>query len=204
MFAGARALLWLIISWGLTFISMNAIAETLFIQDKPREERPVTIERMSEIWTQSLIAPIDIPRIEIYDEMQQPAMLKDFKGNVVIVAFWASWCLQCVEELETLGRLAKDLKYNEVDNVKILPLSVDFKTQEFQQELLKSNDITNLPYYSDRNKELMSNLGVHSLPTSFVIDPTGKIVVRVQQHLNWSDPAIYKELTQMAPIVVKQ
>jgi|GEM_PF-6717994 len=183
----------------------TALAETLFIKDQPQAEtQPQATERSSDIWVRSLIAPMEIPRVNIYDEMQQPVMLKDFKGNLVIVMFWASWCLQCVEELQILEQLSKDLKYNDITNIKILPVSIDFKTQEFQQELLKSNDINELPYYSDKNKELMSYMGVHSLPTSFVIDTGGKIVVKTQQHLNWNDPIIYKELTKMAGPSAKQ
>lgn len=189
----------------ITFIALAepvAWGDTLFLggKDAATSERVPTnaMEHTKELWQHGLISPIDVPRVEIYDDAGNAVLLKDFKGEVVVVVFWASWCLQCVEELMTLEKLTKDLNYNEVKNVRILPISIDFKPQEVQAEILKNNDIINLPYYNDKNKELMNHLDVHSLPTSFVIDATSKIVFKVQQHLNWNDPTIYNELIKLA------
>lgn len=182
----------------LCFCNITSLSDTIFIQDKPKEQNTIDPEKVAELWKKHGVSPEQVPRVAIYDEMQNPVMLRNFKGKVVVVVFWASWCLECVEEIASLDKLFLDLEYNEVKNVELLPLSIDFKNQEFLKNLLESNEIKNLKFYSDKSKELMSYLGVHSLPTSFIISPDSKIIFKSNQHINWADPIMLKEITTMS------
>ena len=188
----------IILCFFFCFYNIIGYSETMFIHDKPKEENIINPEKALELWKKHGVSPYDVPRVPIYDEMQNPIMLRDFKGKVVVVVFWASWCLQCVEELVSLDKLLSDLEYNEIKDVELIPLSIDFKNQEFLKNLLDSNQIKNLKLYSDKNKELMSYLAVHSLPTSFIINPDSKIIFRSTQHIDWSDPIMLQEITKIA------
>lgn len=182
-----------LVLWSLT-IANPAKANT-----RQQESASVTSERTLKLWESGAVDNIKlIPRVAIYDKQSQEVLLKDFKGNVTILVFWASWCLQCMNELLTLNQLQKDLSYNDVTNIKIVPVSIDFKPQEFQMDALENHKITDLIYYMDQNKSLFSHLQVHSLPTSFVIDRNGQIIYKFVQHLNWSDAIIYNQLALIA------
>jgi thiol-disulfide isomerase/thioredoxin len=98
--------------------------------------------------------------------------LSDFKGKVVIVDFWATWCPPCRKGIPDLIDLKK--KYGS-KGFEIIGVSVDSDTKDKVIPFVKENGMNYPVVYSDSN---VLNLygGIHNIPTSFVIDKKGKIV----------------------------
>jgi thiol-disulfide isomerase/thioredoxin len=92
------------------------------------------------------------------------------KGKVVLVDFWASWCGPCKGSFPVLEELHK--KYGE-KGVVILGVNVDEK-RELMAEFLAKHPVS-FPIVRDQKQELVKKASIGTMPTSFVLDGTGKI-----------------------------
>jgi len=99
--------------------------------------------------------------------------LSDLRGNIVIVDFWASWCVPCKKELPALDALAK--KYAaEKKPVVILAVNVD-KERANAEKLLASVNVSSLRVLLDPEGRVASAYDVPTMPSSFVIDAKGLV-----------------------------
>ncbi len=96
--------------------------------------------------------------------------LSEFRGQVVLVNFWASWCGPCREEMPILEKLYK--KYKSLGFV-ILGVNVDDKPAQ-AESLLKLIDVS-FPVLFDADKKISEKYKVTAMPSSFFIDRDGKI-----------------------------
>ncbi|MCF8267018.1 MAG: TlpA family protein disulfide reductase [Ignavibacteriales bacterium] len=108
--------------------------------------------------------------------------LSDFKGKVVILDFWATWCLPCKEGIPDLVSLKKQF---EVESFEIIGISLDGitnggETLKDVEGFIRQNNM-NYPVVFGDNELLEKYGGIKSIPTSFVLDREGKIVSRYSQ-----------------------
>lgn len=96
----------------------------------------------------------------------------DLKGKVVLLDFWASWCGPCKESFPVMEDLHK--KYGAKGFV-ILAVNVD-ESKDAMQDFLKSHTAT-FTIVHDATKKLVGAANISSMPTSFLVDKEGKIVV---------------------------
>lgn len=96
--------------------------------------------------------------------------LSDFRGQIVVLDFWASWCTPCREEMPFLDILQK--KYG-MHGVKVLAVNIDNKPQN-ALDFLKKYSIRLVPVW-DREKKVVSAYDVQTMPTTMIIDHRGWI-----------------------------
>lgn len=97
--------------------------------------------------------------------------LSDFRGKVVILDFWATWCPPCRKGIPDLIQLKKDFK----DKLVIIGISVDTDTQKDVVPFIKKMGINyHVAYAGDNITQAYG--GVQAIPTSFVINKNGDIV----------------------------
>ena len=106
--------------------------------------------------------------------------LPDYKGRVVLINFWASWCPPCIYEMPELTRLQQQLSDKPFD---ILAINVGEK----KYKVWKFTDVINfsLPVLLDTRNEAFDAWGVRTLPTSFLIDASGKVRYRIRGNPGW-------------------
>jgi alkyl hydroperoxide reductase subunit AhpC len=126
--------------------------------------------------------PSPIPEVEFYDIGGKNYNFEKFEGNVLLLHFWATWCMNCTQEMKALDQLQKALRK---ESIIILPISEDFKGAEAVKDFYKKHKIRNLLSFVDDNNELFSAFGATNLPTSFIIDTEGKNVVRIVGAADW-------------------
>jgi thiol-disulfide isomerase/thioredoxin len=114
----------------------------------------------------------------------QPVSIAAFKGKVVLVNFWATWCGPCRAETPDLVKLQTKYK----DRLQIIGLAVDVDSTEDVKQFAESFGI-NYPIAVSTDKTRIQYGGVAALPTSFVIDPEGRIV---QKHEGLRNPVLYE------------
>ncbi len=97
--------------------------------------------------------------------------LSDFRGKVVIVDFWATWCPPCRKGIPDLIELQKEFK----DNLVVIGISLDQDTKSDVIPFMKKYGI-NYPIVYGDNQVVMEYGSINAIPTSFVINKEGKIV----------------------------
>ena len=107
--------------------------------------------------------------------------LSDFKGKVVLVNFWATWCAACVEELQSMQNLYNDLKKKDVE---IVAISIDRWNED---RIIDYADKKNLNFHilRDPDQKVRKQYYIMGLPTSYLIDGDGKIRGYVSGARTW-------------------
>ncbi len=111
------------------------------------------------------------PPLTARDREGRPIDLESFRGRVVVLNFWATWCPPCLEELPSFERLKNQLEGSPVD---IVGISVDEGWEEIDKVLEKHPVTFLLGLNSDR--EDPARYGTVKFPETFIIDKQGKVV----------------------------
>jgi thiol-disulfide isomerase/thioredoxin len=110
------------------------------------------------------------PRFTVIDLMNREISLNNYKGKYLLLNFWASWCLPCIEEMPMLRELYKKLPKEQFE---ILSVSYDSDRSKCIEAIKKYGmDWTNV--FGDH--DIIKKYGNKPIPGLYLIDPTGKIV----------------------------
>jgi len=112
------------------------------------------------------------------------AGLADYKGKLVLLNFWATWCMPCREEMPGMEILWQ--KYKEQGFV-VVAVSVDEGSKSRVETFSKLLDLS-YPILLDPGSEVSDLYKVSNMPTSFLIDGNGKIISRIVGTEEWSSP----------------
>jgi cytochrome c biogenesis protein CcmG/thiol:disulfide interchange protein DsbE len=128
--------------------------------------------------------PDAAPAFQLNDLNGKPVSLAGAKGKIVLLNFWATWCGPCRAEIPDLV----DLQKRYADKFEIIALATDEDDpDEVRRFVLQSGINYRVAMSSDAVRRDYG--GIAALPTSFVIDPEGRIV---QKHVGLNDPSIYE------------
>jgi thiol-disulfide isomerase/thioredoxin len=151
--------------------------------------------------------PAIVPNLEFADGQGEKRTLADFRGKVVLLNIWATWCLPCRKEMPTLDRLEAVLGG---DDFMVLPLSIDRGGAERVKKFYAEIGVQHLPIYVDSSRTANSALDVLGLPATLLIDQRGRELGRLSGAAEWDAPAMISFLEskitekQMGPPVSKQ
>ena len=110
--------------------------------------------------------------------------LSDYKGKVILLNVWATWCAPCIAEMPTLDAL--QAKRGGAD-FEVVTVSLD-RTAEEAAKFLRDNGLDNLQGWHDGSYSTSSNLLLPGLPTSVFYDRRGREVARVSGEAEWTSP----------------
>ena len=133
--------------------------------------------------------PEPAPELSLPDLSGAIHRLSDHRGEVLIVNFWASWCAPCIREMPALVRIEERLKESAG---RVLAVNSGESTKRIQR-YLKRNP-TALLVLLDQKTRATAEWQVESLPTSFIVDPSGQIVMRLIGEADWDDPALLERI----------
>ena len=129
--------------------------------------------------------PIPAPPGAFVDLAGAPVRLADFKGRVVLVNFWATWCPPCIREMPSLDRLQAALEDRDLT---VLAVSIDRGGAKVIVPFAERLGLEHLGIYHDAKGALFQAFGVPGLPTSFLIDRRGRIVGAYPGPAEWDGP----------------
>jgi peroxiredoxin len=130
------------------------------------------------------------PDFTLKDINGNQVSLSSFKGKVVLLNFWATWCPPCRAEMPSMNKLNDRLKNR---GLVILAVSTDRAVNDVK-EFLKSNPV-NFTVLPDYNLNVARNIyKVFMLPTTFIIDKKGVIVNKYFGERDWASPETIKEI----------
>lgn len=125
------------------------------------------------------------PQTRFVDLKGEELDLGRYKGKVVLVNFWATWCAPCVREMPSLDRLQAVLGG---EGLAVLPLSLDGPTRPRVEPFYKAQNLAHLPILFDEKNVTFGRFGVGVLPTTIVIGRDGKEVGRLEGPAEWDAP----------------
>jgi thiol-disulfide isomerase/thioredoxin len=173
--------------WGRAGLAVAGLAAALYVIPGCTAKPGGDLKSLAQGEMKSLVvdaAPTSAPNTPFLDAAGKPHTLAEFKGKVVIVNLWATWCAPCVQEMPTLAKLAQT---SAGQSVAVVPISLD-----------SADDVANaqafiakrppLPFYSDTKYALPFGFkpSVATLPTTLLIDPAGNVRGRVVAGADWS------------------
>lgn len=131
------------------------------------------------------------PAFTVKDD-DRSVSLEQFRGKVVVLNFWATWCPPCVEEMPSLVQLQKRMG----DRVVVLGVSNDTNKQAYDNFLKQYG----VDFLTVRDPRAHSNAlyGTRGLPETFVIDQGGVVRRKFVGPLNWTDAEIVDFLTKLS------
>ncbi len=138
------------------------------------EDTQEDINPKEETNTQETIPSIDF---ELLDQFGNTHKLSDYKGKVVFLNFWATWCPPCKEEMPDIQTLYENYGYNEEDVIILGVASPSFGSEIDREgiiDFLNDNGYT-YPTVLDDSGTLQLQYGVSAYPTTFMIDVDGNV-----------------------------
>lgn len=168
-----------VLAGGIGALALPVLAGQAFAGVKPDMAKG-SMERFKLAAT-----PKPLPDLEIQNADDKPLKLSDFKGKVVLLNFWATWCTPCVKEMPSLDRLQAAFPK---DRFLIVPLSIDGPTKPKVAPFYKDQKLANLGIYFDKGRKTMQGLDVTLLPTSILVDAKGRELGRIEGDADWDMP----------------
>ncbi len=109
----------------------------------------------------------------------------NWKGKVVLVNLWATWCGPCRHEMPALDRLQAELGGAEFD---VLAVSLDRSGLDLPKAFYAENKIEHLGLYNDASARTGVALGVFGMPTTVLLDREGRLLGRLVGPAEWDAP----------------
>ena len=135
--------------------------------------------------------PKKLENINFYNINNETINLRKFKNSLIIINFWASWCVPCIEEMPSLNKLQTNPIFN---NLQIIPINVGRDNVEKSKNFYKKLKINNLEIYFDKDIQLANKFLLRGLPTTVFINKKGEEFARIIGFVNFDDKKIIKWL----------
>tara|TARA_B100000989_G_scaffold233001_1_gene179790 strand:+ start:2922 stop:3449 length:528 start_codon:yes stop_codon:yes gene_type:complete len=110
--------------------------------------------------------------------------LKNYKGNLLLMNFWATWCEPCKKEMPSLDKLAIDPNFQ---NLTILPINIGQEKINKIEEFYIETNIENLDIFFDTDVRLAKKFLLRGVPTTVIMNKGGKEIARVVGSVDFQD-----------------
>ena len=107
--------------------------------------------------------------------------LNDYKGNLVLLNFWATWCAPCKDEMPSLDNLQKK------DGIFVFPINMEEKNLNKTDKFYNDLNIKNLNTYFDEGLKLVKVFALRGVPTTIILNKDKEMVARISGSINFDD-----------------
>ena len=121
------------------------------------------------------------------DKKDKKINISDFKGNLLILNFWATWCEPCKEEMPSLTNLQIN---TELDRLKIFTINIGKENIEKVNKFFLDLNIKNFEPYFDPPITLAKKFSLRGVPTSILIDKNGNEFARIIGSIDFDNPEL--------------
>ena len=130
--------------------------------------------------------------IVFLDSKEKKIRLSDYKGNLVILNFWATWCAPCKEEMPSLDALKANPN---LSNLEIFPINVGKDNLKKSNIFFEDLNIKNLEIYFDNPVTLAKDFTLRGVPTSIFFNKEGKEFARIIGSIDFNDKVFIDWIT---------
>ena len=187
----------------LVAVFMNPIATRITFQGRRRMNRLLTFifcsmiflllntpkvsAQFSEAGGEKLRVAVDAPDLSLKELGGKNISLKDLRGKIVVLNFFATWCPHCQREAPSMAQLHEEFKSTD-----LVLLKVATKEKENDLRKHKNEFHINFPILMDVDASCANGYGVWSRPATFFINREGKIVGRLVKEVEWTSRGMRK------------
>jgi thiol-disulfide isomerase/thioredoxin len=140
--------------------------------------------------------PLQMPDLAFVDADGNPKKLSDWRGRIVLLNLWATWCVPCRKEMPALDNLEARLGS---DKFAVVAINIDTRDAEKPKAFLKDNNLTRLGFFSDAKAKVFQDLKTVGLalgmPTSVLIDANGCEIGNIAGPAEWDSEDAVKLIT---------
>mgnify|MGYP006079329041 FL=1 len=127
--------------------------------------------------------------ITFLDSNEKIIRLSDYKGNLVLLNFWATWCAPCKEEMPSLDILKDNPN---LDNIEIFPINIGKDNLKKSKLFFNDLRIKNLNIYFDNPATLAKDFSLRGVPTTILFNKDGKEFARIIGSIDFGDEKFLK------------
>ena len=135
-----------------------------------------------------------VPDLCFTDARGKPACLSQWRGRVVLISLWATWCPPCRQEMPQLDRVQARLGGRDFE---VLALSLDKRGAPAVRNFYERSGVRGLAVYVDEQVGATEVLAARGIPVSLLIDRQGKVVERISGPVDWSDTGRLARIQQL-------
>ena len=117
-----------------------------------------------------------INNLKFLDIHKKEIDLENYRGKLILINFWATWCAPCKEEMPSLDLLQTNEK---LYNLKVFPINIGQDKLEKAEKFFKDLGIKNLELYFDNSINLAKKFALRGIPTSILINKNGEEFARI-------------------------
>jgi thiol-disulfide isomerase/thioredoxin len=129
--------------------------------------------------------PLDLPEISFANAEGAAKSLSEWRGKVVLLNIWATWCVPCREEMPTLDKLEAELGGMDFQ---VVAVNIDRGGIDKPKSFLVETGATHLTLYTDPSGKLFGALKAVGMPTTLLIDREGHEIGRLVGPADWGSP----------------
>ena len=130
--------------------------------------------------------------LTFFNSKKEQINLNDFKGKLILLNFWATWCAPCKEEMPSLDLLDKKAS---LDNLKIFPINVGQESEEKAINFFNDLKIKNLDTYFDSPITLAKKFSLRGIPTTILLNKDGLEFARIVGSINFENEEFIRWLS---------
>ncbi len=179
-----------LLTWAIVGVALVGVAGAVYIiGQSSTKTAPVvaTVPIPETAFAKKVSTPTEptpAPDYVFYDSAGKPLTIADFKGKVVVLNTWATWCAPCKAEMPTLAKMAAAYQGKPVE---VLAVSIDDPEKAAQAALfIAQNDP--LKVYHDRAMKLIFKIYGQGAPTTVIYGKDGLERARVSGDADWTSP----------------
>lgn len=142
--------------------------------------------------------PAVMPELNFVNYKNRELNLESFRGKVILLNIWATWCAPCLEEMPALDRLQARLGGADFE---VVALSIDKGPINFIEDFYEKLELRSLAMYHDSTGSASLKLGTNGIPATYLVNREGKGLGGVLGPVEWDSPEIVKEIRSHLPPV---
>ena len=131
--------------------------------------------------------------LSFLDSDKKQVNLDNYRGKLVLLNFWASWCAPCKEEMPSLDSLQSNKNLN---NLQIFPINVGQDNEKKAKDFFEELDIKTLNIYFDRTITLAKKFQLRGIPTTILISKDGYEFARIIGSIDFENQKFIKWLSK--------